>query len=198
MSTRIASATVAVTVAMVAVVLVGFGGTASAHTKPRIVAANPASAPAGTAVAVTGAAVGAPEGEVQIRWDSVTGPVLGTADVNADGDFAASVAVPETDPGVHFLVVVADGIGVARTSFEVSSPAAPAARPAALDVPAPLARQRAAAPAPSAPSSALTVGAGLLAVGLVALFSGVTLAGLRRRRAPAVHTSPTHNQRKSA
>lgn len=198
MSTRIVSATVAVTVAMVAVVLVGFGGTASAHTKARIVAANPASAPAGTAVAVTGASVGAPEGQVQIRWDSVTGPVLGTADVNADGDFAASVAVPETTPGVHSLVVVADGTGVARTSFEVSPPAgAPAARSAALDVPAPLARE-AAAPAPSDPSSALTVGASLLAVGLVVLFSGVTLAGVRRRRAPAVHTSPTHSQRKNA
>jgi hypothetical protein len=196
MSTRIVSATVAVTVAVVAVVLVGFGGTASAHTKARIVAANPASAPAGTAVAVTGASVGAPEGQVQIRWDSVTGPVLGTADVNADGNFAASVAVPETTPGVHSLVVVADGTGVARTSFEVS-PGAPAARPAALDVPTPLARE-AAAPAPADPSSALTVGASLLAVGLVALFSGVTLAGLRRRRVPAVHTSPTHSQRKNA
>lgn len=195
MSTRIVGATVAVTVAVVAMVLVGFGGTASAHTKARIVAANPASAPAGTTVAVTGASVGAPEGQVQIRWDSVTGPVLGTADVNADGNFAASVAVPETTPGVHSLVVVAEGTGVARTSFEVS-PAAPATRPAALDVPAPLARQGA-APAPSDPSSALTVGASLLAVGLVALFSGVTLAGLRRRRrAPAIHTS--HNQRKNA
>ncbi len=194
MSTRI----VGVTLAAVAVVLVGFGGTASAHTKPRIVAANPAAAPAGTAVAVTGAAVGAPEGEVQIRWDSVTGPVLGTAAVNADGDFAASIPIPPTTPGIHSLVVVADGTGVARTAFEVSSPAAPAARPAALDVQTPLARQGAAAPAASAASSALTVGASLLAVGLVALFSGVALAGLRRRRAPAIQTSPTHNQRKNA
>lgn len=180
--------------AAVALLVVGLTGAASAHTKPRIVAATPASSSAGATVAVTGSAL-MPEKAVEVRWDSVTGPVLGTASTDAEGTFAASVVVPAAAPGAYSLIVVSDGVGAARTAFEVVNPSARAgAQPVAVGLQAPLSRQ--AAPVDASASSDLV--SAMLAVGLVVLFSVLALVGLHRRRALAHNPTPTPRDRTRA
>lgn len=177
----------------VALIIVGLSGAASAHTKPPVVAATPASSSAGTTVAVTGSAL-TPEMPVEIRWDSVTGPILRTATTDADGNFAASVIVPATAPGAYSLIVVANGVGAARTAFEVSAPATAGTQPVALELQAPLSRQAAPLDA-SASSDGISA---MLAVGLVVLFSVLALVGLHRRRALAHNPTPIQRYRTSA
>lgn len=123
-------------------------------------------------------------GPTEVRWNSVNGPLL----ANGSSSFSARAQVPaEASPGVYYLVVVArngsgEVLGKASTTLAVASPSGPA-----NVVPNPW--------QPSAPTSStggsdlgLMVGAGLLSAGLVALFSGFTVAQVRRRRRAAAST----------
>lgn len=179
-------------------VLVASAGLAWACTaQPRILSVSPvAEAPSPTAgpstqgakeVDVRGASVGA-QAPVEIRWNAATGPIIGVATADADGNFAATATIPDVAPGVYYLVAAAGDVGIARAAYEVTAPASPSssasAGPADLWATSP-------ATAPSA-GPGLMLGTGLLAVGVVALFSGFTVAALRRRTVLATtrrHTS---------
>lgn len=146
---------------------------------PRVYSVLPESASPGSTVMVEGREVAAPA-PVEIRWNGVRGEVLATATAGSDGTFSVPVRVPDVAPGVYSLTLVAPGVGVGRTAFEVtgsaaSAPAGPAVRlwPSASD----------AAPA-TAPASngTSTAGVALLSVGLVGLAAGTTVAVTRRRR----------------
>lgn len=128
----------------------------------------------------------APAGVVEMRWNAVHGPVVGTGVADENGDFAADVRVPDVAPGVYSLLAVADGTSLARVAFEVVPKTAPSADAAPTSVTPPWGSVTS-APLHSSPASSNTVsvGAGLLAVGLVALFSGFTVATVRRRKALA-------------
>lgn len=139
----------------------------------------PESATPGATVMVEGQNVRA-RTPIEIRWNGVNGKVL--ASVSPDsGAFAVPVQIPEAAPGIYSLMLVTESAGVGRTAFEVigSAADAPTSAPTGQLWPnASDAAQRGA----TDPS---LVGVGLLALGLVGLFAGSTVAVARRRRVPA-------------
>lgn len=84
----------------------------------------------------------------EIRLDSMTGPVIGTASPSASrtgGNFSVQITVPNVDPGEHVLIATQNGTDgrpsygtPARTVFMVAAAPAPAPAPAvAAAAPAP-------------------------------------------------------------
>ncbi len=143
----------------------------------------PLSGAPGSEVTVKGGAAPA-NGQVFILWNALDGQRLATADTNGAGDFSATVTVPEVAPGVYFMVIAGEdrSEGVARMAFEVT-PAA-GAQPILQPV-----AELATAGANQSSDAGLAAGAVLLAVGLVALFSGITVAAVRRTRTSATSSS---------
>ena len=142
----------------------------------------PLSGAPGSEVTVKGG--GAPaNGQVSILWNALEGPKLATAATDGAGDFSAAVTVPDVAPGVYFMVIAGEDLsqGVARMAFEVTPGAggAPTLQPAS----------ELATAGSQSTDSGLAVGAAVLAVGLVALFSGFTVAAVRRTRASATSAS---------
>lgn len=141
----------------------------------------PLSGAPGSEVTVKGGAAPANE-QVFILWNALDGQRLATTTANGGGDFSATVTVPEVAPGVYFMVIAGEdrSEGVARMAFEVTPAAGdPVLRPAS---------ELATVPVESR-DSGLALGVTLLAVGLVALFSGFTFAAVRRSRATATSSS---------
>lgn len=143
----------------------------------------------GTTLAVTGEAT-AP-GPVELRWNGIRGPALATAIAGGGShstEFAAEVTVPEVAPGVYYLVLASGEAGVGRAAFEVTavSPVmstAFGAESSAADVWS--TTSSSATTEGTAPGLAL--GTGMLAVGLVALFTGATVGAVRGSRVPVRH-----------
>jgi len=139
----------------------------------------PQQAPQGSEVTLQGQVVGV-QPVMDIRWNGLSGPKVGEARVMA-GSFSASISVPDVSPGVYTLVGVSGDRAVVRAPFEVTgqdlavSTVEPSAWAGSSVRPQP-------ALAPSG-SSGLLPGAALLSVGLVALFTSVTVVSVRRRRA---------------
>ena len=178
MSLRRVGAAAAVSMAGVAL---GSGAWAWACTpQPRVLATSAESGPSRSAVTVRGEAV-APAGPVELRWDGVRGPVIGTALADANGHFAAQAAIPDASAGVHAIVVVAQGAGLGRSPFEVtpsSASTASAARPSSP-------WSASGTGSPSEPGvGGLLIGAGLLGVGAAVLSGGAAAAVVGRRRVP--------------
>ena len=118
---------------------------------------------------------------------------LATADER--GSFAATAIVPDVAPDVYSLVIVERG-GISRAAFEVTAnmPVAMANSTTSasvnpwtgLEAPSTgFGGPSLTEPAPAGSSGNFGIGAGLLAVGVVALASGAGVAGVRRRRAPS-------------
>lgn len=132
------------------------------------------SGPVGTDVKVSG--VSFAPGQIEVRWNAIDGPVLGTA---GDPDFSLNAKIPQADEGMYAIVALTrDGDGgvssLARASFLVTGPdgSAPELRPET-------------GPAPRADPVTQPNSAGMLLAGggLVAL--GVFLGALFfRRRSP--------------
>ncbi len=149
----------------------------------------------GSRITVTAANFGATAGPREIRWNSISGPLLATAE---GADFSVPVTVPaDAKPGVYYIVALArgaDGGFEAKVSqtFEVTASAAGAsAKPDATGGASSFADERAPGLVGSSPdgrSSGMSAGVALLAVGLVALFSafGALEMGRRRRLATRV------------
>ncbi|MBW3643194.1 MAG: hypothetical protein KY447_09800 [Actinobacteria bacterium] len=142
----------------------------------------PESAAPGSSVTVRGAAVNT-KLPVEIRWNGVNGALLAAA-TPVNGTLSVPVQVPDVPPGIYSLVLVTGDAGVARTSFEVTGRAAPAPQATAQVWPSIGNIDPVGAPDSLAPRS---LGVALLAVGLVGLFTGSTVAVTHRRRA-VVHT----------
>ncbi len=139
------------------------------------ISSNPGSGSAGDAVTVEARGFAphdpadARTSPVEIRMDSLDGPVIATASpssAKSGGNFSARITVPNAEPGEHVLIATqnaADGRPAygspARTVFTVnSSPArAPAAAPAPASAAAPAAVGQPAAGSPqfSAPTARL-------------------------------------------
>lgn len=172
-----------------AVVLVAASVAWACTVQSQLFALSPPIGRPGTAVEVRGKAIwtsGPERTQVEIRWDGVRGPVVGSAVADRTGAFSAMATVPDTAPGVYSLVVVVPGTdtGVTRTAFEVT--AAPGAaserRPLAATAWGDSAGLDA---ADRASQTGLLAGGALLSFGLGALFSAFGVAAVRRRRAPA-------------
>lgn len=139
----------------------------------------PESATPGSTVVVEGQNVRT-QAQVEIRWNGVGGKVLALA-TPVNGAFSVPVQVPEATPGIYSLMLVTDNAGVGRTAFEVvgSATTAPKPQPAPHPWPGPSDAPIRADRAAGDPTMA---GIGFLAIGLVGLFVGSTVAIVRRRR----------------
>jgi len=152
---------------------------------------------------------------VQIRWNSATGPVIGTAERNEQG-FSGSVTIPaDAAPGVYYLIaqsapVTAQGVRVDTTTdtarAAISIEAASATSGSNLPTTANSSTRAASAdlwtglqaaskslstaqttPAPSPAGSAMTAGLALAAAGIAG--SAATGLIVARRRTKARRTS---------
>ena len=165
---------------------------------PQISALAPQMGLAGSEVRVAG---GNFAGPVELRWNSVNGPLLATA---VDGaSFAVPVTIPaDAQPGIFYVVAVqrtsaGDVLTKVSQTFEVAAPADSGPTASAQTVPAglwpsfssPAMSSPSLVDSPAPASSGLPLGVGVLAVGLVTMFSGVMVAELRRRRVPASRRS---------
>lgn len=136
----------------------------------------------GSKQVVKGLAFG--DGEVELRWNAPDGALLAKATGPA---FSVPVTIPESAPGVYYLVGVQRDAGgkvwKAPASFEVLAPGDVAAQPSSVNAGAGLAASSAA----DRGTSPLALGVGLLVAGAVVLVAGITVVQVRvRRRAPAV------------
>src|SRR5262245_15199811 len=89
---------------------------------------SPLSVPAGgpgTTVRVTAKV---PTGPAEIRWDGITGPLLGTAEVE-DGSFTREVRIPDAPAGVHYVVVTNAAGQWTRAPFKIQGPGGEAPSP---------------------------------------------------------------------
>lgn len=156
----------------------------------------------GSEVTVSGANYA--HGPVEIRWNGASGPVLATTQ---GPDFSQVVNVPPgATAGMAYIAAVQRDAAGAVTykvadTFEITDPAAAAT--ATSGVPSATATgdlwsgfaagpglstsdDAATAPAPDSSSSRnLALGVGLMGAGTAALFGGLALAVVRRRRATA-------------
>lgn len=159
--------------------LMGWAGAAFAcSAQPRVYSLSTESAAPGETVVVRGERV---VGEVEIRWNSVRGERLALATAGSS-HFEVPVQIPEAAPGIYSLMLVTENEGVARTAIEVLAPAGSAPAPARTAALWPAATS---APAVSSGADVNAIGVALLAVGLIGLFGGTTVAVTRRRRALA-------------
>ncbi len=155
---------------------------------PRILALSAREAPRGSEITMIGQGV-VPERAVELRWNAVEGMKLAQTTADRSGDFSAPVRIPDVAPGVYSLVVVADGAGVGRATFEVTSDATSIQATPAVGVSQPAHRSawpdHVSSGSKTGTSPGLGLGVGLLSLGLVVLSSGGAVALLRRRRAAA-------------
>jgi len=157
----------------------------------------PQSGAAGSRIAVQGTVNAS--GSAEIRWNSSTGPVIGSTPLTGNS-FSIEATIPPASPGVYYMVLVAANNTSARAAFEVvpaspTSPAAEGATPAHRvsndlwsgfgdNSASSLPQATAPASVTNGPSAGLTAGLTLFVAGLGGLSAGAVLS-LRRRRAAA-------------
>ncbi|HUP68635.1 MAG TPA: hypothetical protein VM142_02350 [Acidimicrobiales bacterium] len=149
--------------------------------QPRVVSTSLESGPPRSPVMVRGEAV-APAGPVELRWDGVRGPVIGTAMADEFRRFEANATIPDSEPGVHAIMVVSGDAGVGRIPFEVTPSSASTATAARST--SPWTAAKSASSGGSGTDGSLLIGAALLGVGAAALSGGAAVAALGRRRVP--------------
>lgn len=164
---------------VIAGVVFGWGAWAWACTpQARVLATSAASGPPESEVTVRGEAV-SPAGPVELRWNGVRGPVIGTALADAYGRFEAEAAIPAAQPGVHAIIVVSEGAGVGRSPFLVTPSSSGAA--SVDQTRSPWAVSNASPPVERG-TQGLLIGAGVLGLGAAVLSGGAAAAAVGRRR----------------
>lgn len=159
--------------------VLGLGGWAWACTpQARVVAASAESAPAGSTVAVRGEAVRA-SGAVELRWDGVRGPVIGSAVADAGGRFSAEGMIPDAAPGVHTIVIVGQDKSLGRLPFEVTPSSAATTRDGGIFWPS---AQPWESGSPRSDGPGFALGAAMLGLGAAGLSAGAAAAVVARRR----------------
>lgn len=159
---------VALASALGAAAVLGVAGLAWACTNFATLNLSGAAGPAGTEVVATGAQA-QPNVPVALRWNSRSAPVVATATPDAQGAYTVPVRVPEAATGVQVLLATDRDGNIARAAFEVTGPAA---------VQPPVAMTTSA-------TDYGRIGAGVLAVGLVAAVPLAAALLLSRRPALA-------------
>ena len=147
----------------------------------RSYAVAPESAAPGSTVTVQGRDISSAS-PVEIRWNGTRGQVLGVARAGADGSFSVPVQVPDVAPGVYAMTLVSTDAGVGRSAFEVTVAAGLVPASPGANLWSSVADQASAPVADGPPGAA---GVALLALGLVGLAAGSTVAVAGRRRAVA-------------
>jgi len=160
----------------------------------------PMASPPGKSVTVQGEGLN-PGVPVAIRWNGMAGPSLASGNADAAGNYSVTANIPETGPGIYFIIATAGDAQatVARSAFEVlaapgdSAQQAVAATQASLhDVSPDLWRGFSSASSnlgqgadsSTAPASALGLGLGI-ALSSAAAMTGFAAVVIGRRRATA-------------
>jgi len=164
-------------------VLLAVTGAAWACSAVSTITIAPGAAPAGSRLDVSGQTPTYGSGPLELRWNSASGPVVGSAVVASDKTFATQVTIPQTPAGVYLLTLVAADQTLARTVVEVApsnSPLDPALRTIANDAWSGF-KTTAADLGANSPSSApmrgsAAAGLALSAAGLMALSAGLVIA----------------------
>jgi hypothetical protein len=141
----------------------------------------PAADPTAATAAVKGSGAAA-NSTVELRWNSRTGPVIGTAQADASGAYTAQAVIPDAPAGIY-TVIASDGRSdVGRAPVEVAPDMSGIrAMPAGV---ADVAIQPSPKQTLNQSSSAFSSAAPLmLAAGFLALASGLTLLIAKRRKA---------------
>lgn len=182
--------TAAAAFASVVLVVMGLGAASWACTSLATLNLSKSSGAVGETVTVTGSSfkVSTPEAAappVQVHWNAAEGPVVATANTDSAGNFTATFAIPESQPG-NFVVIARqldeegkDHWGTpARASFQVLG--------AGIEpIAAPTVASRPFSTAASDSSSAVTLALGLGALGLVLFGAGFMAVVRQSRRQPA-------------
>lgn len=117
---------------------------------------------------------------VELRWNSLQGPLLAQAEADRSGNLSTTVTIPEAAPGTYFVVAIVQGRAVARSIFEVVAAPGTEPTPAAESQLGLRSTDRPAVQADR--GSGLEAGIALLAVGLVLLVAGAGVATSRSGR----------------
>lgn len=143
----------------------------------------PLEGPKGTPVLIRGQAPS--PGPVQVRWNSLTGPVIATTEAG-EGHFAIqNVAIPDVPAGVYYMVLTTETNEVARVGFEVTrAPGEDAKISSPVEVSEQLWDTKAKPERPDHRNIVALSGA-LLAIGLVVLAAGLFVVVTRGTRVPA-------------
>ncbi len=80
--------------------------------------ANPSAATAMAAVKGSGASAGS---TVEVRWNSLNGPVIARTQADASGAFSADAAVPHVPAGMYTVVATDGKTDAGRASYEVAA-----------------------------------------------------------------------------
>jgi hypothetical protein len=140
----------------------------------QVVPANQSPVPT-AAVRGSGADAGA---LVQLRWNDVNGPVIGSARADATGAYDLTATLPADVPAGVYTLVASDGHhDVGRAPYEVAAPSA--------DPATPVAKGKLVAPAGGLSSGVETYGIAALAGAGAVVTGGLIVASTRRRRALA-------------
>ena len=129
-------------------------------------------------------------GPAEIRWNSLDGPAVSPAFEPSGTTYSTQITVPQTEPGVYYMILVSSGQVVARQPFEVNitAGAGTASEVVASDLWSGLSATADSATSPAgvehsggSPSgrSGMGLGISLLAVGIVC--SGLSLAAVAKR-----------------
>lgn len=110
---------------VVAVLMLGLG-LAWACTPTSSIVLLPETGPTASKITVSGqvapdAGSAAP---VEIRWNSVSGLLLGTVTADATRNFSAEVTVPDVAPGVYYVLAISGKAEAGRASYEVATSSA--------------------------------------------------------------------------
>ena len=116
------------TTTLVAFALLGGASLAWACTpQTSLFTLNPAAAPRQTLVEIKGRGVAFPV-PVEIRWNSASGPKLGEAvsrgeqfDAYSTGTFSVPITIPDTAPGVYYILAFSGDNLLSRIAFEVTT-----------------------------------------------------------------------------
>jgi len=87
----------------------------------------PTAGPRSSAATVSGQGIASAK-NVEIRWNSISGPKLAEASLDSTGSFSVPVTLPDSAPGVYMMIVSADGVSAGRVAFEVTNDGQPAAQ----------------------------------------------------------------------
>ena len=122
---------------------------------------------------------------LEVRWNSNTGPVLGSGVSSSEGAYSIDFTVPDAAPGVNYVILTSGGDRLSAVPFQVTAAGELTPVAGGSDLWSGFSQSRAQlseaqSPAETTEDGKLPAGIALLAVGAVA--GGASAAVIARRR----------------
>lgn len=175
-------------VALVGLMLLGSAAWACTY-QPQMFTLNAQSGPRGAQVTATGQGV-TRGGPVELRWNSLRGPLLAEAAADDSGSFSLVATIPDAVPDIYYVVAAVGDEGIARAAFQVTPTEVLSTGDRIVASDARGAEGAAnrwsvstvGSLTPTERTPSFGLGLGLLAVGSVAVFASLTAAVVGRSR----------------